>query len=70
MLFRRRQGNGLPLPWGLFLQKVARIYTLPKMELMADIYAALGGDFQVALHDIPQIGIRVELGAGFSLQNF
>jgi len=37
---------------------------------MADIEAALGGDFQVAFNDIPQIGIRIELRAGLSLQRF
>jgi hypothetical protein len=43
---------------------------LHRNDPMADIKAALGSDFQVAFHDIPQIGISIELSAGFALQRF
>lgn len=41
---------------------------LYRNDPMTDIEAALGGHFQVALHDIPQIRISIELSAGFALQ--
>lgn len=41
---------------------------LYRNDPMTDIEAALGGYFQVALHDIPQIRISIVLSAGLALQ--